>query len=446
MSQLQLQSDDSEFAVPTITPDKVSTKSVKIVISSPVQQLIGLIHSLEEIITECPPDTGPRRFGNVAFKSWHKLVEERVPELLEKYLPPEIVSPEVTVSGVSAKQELTSYLMGSFGSAQRLDYGTGHELSFLAFLCGLWLLGGFEVGRDEQSIVLHILATYLNLICKLVKIYTLEPAGSHGVWGLDDHSFLPYIFGSAQLTTQALSPGVEPDYATFRIPRPSDVSNRNIVEQWRDKNLYFGAVGFIYDVKKGPFWEHSSILFNLSGVIEGWGKINIVRVNLLLVFADRTDCISAIDKGMIKMFKAEVLGRFPVVQHFHFGSLFPWTTTVEHSKNTTSPSVVPTDISRAQVIIRAPWGKPSSVSQGVQDLHPKEALATTRAPWAREPRVPSPHLPVPSITKSSATADAPITKAPWIRESRVLSSQASEPQVKSPVKTDGPMTRAPWAK
>lgn len=282
LSQLQIQSEDSAFAVPTITPDKVFTKSLKIVISPPVQQIIDLIHSLEEIITECPPDTGPRRFGNVAFKSWHKLVAERIPELLDKYLPPEIVttiSPEVAVSGVSAQSELASYLMGSFGSAQRLDYGTGHELSFLAFLCGLWLLGGFEVGRDEQAIVLHILAAYLNLICKLVKTYTLEPAGSHGVWGLDDHFFLPYIFGSAQLTTQAPSPGVEPDYANFGIPRPSDVTNRDIVEQWRDKNLYFGAVGFIYDVKKGPFWEHSSILFNLSGVIEGWGKINIVSVN-----------------------------------------------------------------------------------------------------------------------------------------------------------------------
>lgn len=41
--------------------------------------------------------------------------------------------------------------------------------------------------------------------------------------------------------------------------------------------MYYGAIGFIYDVKKGPFWEHSPTLYDISGVRAGWAKINKVR-------------------------------------------------------------------------------------------------------------------------------------------------------------------------
>jgi serine/threonine-protein phosphatase 2A activator len=40
--------------------------------------------------------------------------------------------------------------------------------------------------------------------------------------------------------------------------------------------MYFSAIGFIYDVKKGPFWEHSPMLYDISGIRAGWGKINKV--------------------------------------------------------------------------------------------------------------------------------------------------------------------------
>jgi serine/threonine-protein phosphatase 2A activator len=111
----------------------------------------------------------------------------------------------------------------------------------------------------------------------LIKTYTLEPAGSHGVWGLDDHSFVPYIFGSAQLAPAIAESDATPIEGSLPgAPDPSGVAEPAVVERERRQNLYFSAIGFIYDVKRGPFWEHSPVLYDISGVPGRWGKINKV--------------------------------------------------------------------------------------------------------------------------------------------------------------------------
>lgn len=123
---------------------------------------------------------------------------------------------------------------------------------------------------------------YLALVRRLILTYNLEPAGSHGVWGLDDHSFLPYIFGSAQYAPPIPQDGQIPvEGCREGAPDPGDVAKSGLVEKERRKNMYFGAIGFIYDVKTGPFWEHSPTLYDISGVRAGWAKINKVKFKAL---------------------------------------------------------------------------------------------------------------------------------------------------------------------
>lgn len=244
-------------------------------VSDSLVQLRALLGDLETMVSEVPPDPGPRRFGNVSFRKWYQLVEERVPDILERSMPN--IRPEIRSA---AMPEISAYLLGSFGSSQRLDYGSGHELNFLAFLGCIWKLGGFTVsspGEQERGIVIGVIQPYLQLVRRLIKTYNLEPAGSHGVWGLDDHSFIPYIFGSAQNGPPISDTDQTPTEGSCNgAPDPGDVAKINLVDKYRDSNLYFAAIGFIHDVKSGPFWEHSPMLYDISGVKAGWGKINKV--------------------------------------------------------------------------------------------------------------------------------------------------------------------------
>ena len=125
-------------------------------LSPMVASLKAMIGDIDAMIDQCPPDTGPRRFGNIAFRDWYAMLESKADDLLQKYLPEKLCK---TSSGISPAIEIKAYLLGSWGSAQRLDYGTGHELSFLAFLACLWKLDAFEQreeGVEERAIVLHV--------------------------------------------------------------------------------------------------------------------------------------------------------------------------------------------------------------------------------------------------------------------------------------------------
>lgn len=268
---------------------------------------------------------------------------------------------------------------------------------------------------------------YLELIRKLILTYTLEPAGSHGVWGLDDHSFAPYIFGSAQLGPPITSPDAPTPLqgSLDSAPRPDSITSKDTVAEYKASNMYFSAIQFIHDVKKGPFWEHSPILFNISGIKDGWGKIN---------------------KGMIKMYDAEVLGKFPVVQHFPFGKFFKWERDPEAQSEGTRPSVhAQQQPPSANSGTHSPAGTAAPWAHQAPSSQPQNGMPSTRAPWASASN---------SRNAGGAPGTAP-TAAPWASttssrmpppgtSTRIPPPSSGSTYGRMPPPPAGPGTEAPW--
>jgi len=104
-------------------------------------------------------------------------------------LPPELHGAAV---------EILPYFADSFGNSTRIDYGTGHEANFVAWLLCLVRIQ-FLAPTDYHALAAKVFSSYLSLMRDLQTTYWLEPAGSHGVWGLDDYHFIPFILGASQL-------------------------------------------------------------------------------------------------------------------------------------------------------------------------------------------------------------------------------------------------------
>ncbi len=210
--------------------------------------------------------------------------------------------------------------------------------------------------------------SYMTLMRKLQSHYVLEPAGSHGVWGLDDFHHIVYIFGASQLRKQASlfaaannaadddmdmagaggstngRHNVRTNVNQINIAEPGGggalagsrgqqqaagvgglTSNQAAALQLQQQQqqllqpdmvlqaaqasqhhayLFVAAVRNILDTKRGaPFHETSPQLNDILHTVPSWDRLYL---------------------GLIKMYVGEVLEKFPVIQHFYFGTTLPY--------------------------------------------------------------------------------------------------------------------------
>ncbi|KAI0363857.1 Phosphotyrosyl phosphatase activator [Pilatotrama ljubarskyi] len=272
-----------------------------------VTAVIEMLDKLDTWIDEIPPLPTPQRFGNLAFRTWGRRLETECDTLLHSLLPTAL-HPAIPF--------ISPYFLTSFGSFTRMDYGTGHETSFALFLLCLALLRFLPAERRvERQVVLILFVRYLRLCWRLQDVYKLEPAGSHGVWGLDDYFFLSYVFGSAQLRDQTeIAPS-----AVLHPPLPPT-------------NLYFMSIMRIHEVKSGPFHEHSSQLYSIATGVQYWAKVH---------------------SGLFKMYEAEVLAKRVVVQHIPLGGLLEWD--VEQRQSAATAASFATMSAPPMAATAAPW-------------------------------------------------------------------------------------------
>lgn len=255
--------------------------------NSNIRTFMKLLAQARILIEENQPiNKEKQRFGNVMFRTWYEKLEKYYDEELSSEINSMIKVPLIEGS-LGLADELKPYFFECFGNNKRIDYGTGHELNFLMVLMICCSLNLFK--EEEYYQLVQILFKEYFSVCKeLQTVYNLEPAGSKGVYGLDDFHFISFIFGAAELIDN--NDGINP------IDMQKDLT---ILEQLAKKYMFFEALYYNLFSKKGHFAEHSPVLYQISNV-QQWSKIA---------------------GGLIKMWEDELLKKYVVCQHLYFGSV-----------------------------------------------------------------------------------------------------------------------------
>ncbi|KAG2006807.1 serine/threonine-protein phosphatase 2A activator 1, variant 2 [Coprinopsis cinerea AmutBmut pab1-1] len=252
-----------------------------------IQAILKILDEVQQIAKETPPIENPgSRFGNPAFRTFYDRVGEATEPLHTTHLVPLGLPP-------ASIPEIGTYFKECWGNRTRIDYGSGMEVNFICWLICLEKLGLFSSSSSSSTtaspssnipspqdasnttspsstgtssstspspaedlatpLVLRIFWTYIQTMRLLQSQYWLEPAGSHGVWGLDDYHFLPFLWGSGQLVGH-------------KFIRPRAIHDAEVVEEYAKDYMYFACIAFINSVRipSSPTFLFFALLFFCS--------------------------------------------------------------------------------------------------------------------------------------------------------------------------------------
>ncbi|KAJ2754605.1 Serine/threonine-protein phosphatase 2A activator 2, partial [Coemansia nantahalensis] len=134
----------NESVVGVKTTDSIEDSAV-------VRKLLALVDAVRQTNVDIKPLDTQSRFGNPAFRDFYDRCEAMLPTWLADIVPAE------------HREEVARYAQESFGNRRRIDYGTGHELNFLAFLFCLRKLG-VVAAEDSRALVIHVFFGYIEVM------------------------------------------------------------------------------------------------------------------------------------------------------------------------------------------------------------------------------------------------------------------------------------------